>query len=469
MALNFRPRLVVIRALVLVLIVGFASHALAQTPFDEPRPNILFILADDQGWKDLSVAMDERLAESKSDYHQTPNIQRIADGGMRFSNAYSAAPMCSPSRRSLHVGMNAAQVGFGERGNEVAADAMTIGEVMQSADYATAHFGKWSPGPSAVGLEFYDENDGAVSNDGGNRDEPDNPKDIFGITQRAVAFMEESVNAGKPFYMQLSHFAPHVVARALEETIEKWRSIEPGTIHTNPVVAAMTENLDTGVGAVLDKLRELGIEENTYVIYTSDHGQAVNMSLNLPLAHGKGSLWEGGMRVPFIVRGPGIEPGTISETRVVSLDLFPTYAEIAGTTAPDTVEGGNLLPVFQNLGRGEVERPRAELVFHFPEPSGQPNSRASSSVYLGDYKLLKFYDTGELLLFNIADDPGEQRNLAEQMLETVGDMHTRMADYLSSVDATIPDPSTARASAEAAAARGMGMGMGAGAAMGMGM
>ena len=459
------PGIFQLALLVLVAVfVSDTSDTWAQTQAEDSKPNILFIIADDQGWKDLSVAMDERLADSKSDYHQTPNIERIAEGGMRFSNAYAAAPMCSPSRRSLHVGMNAAQVGFGERGNEVAADAMTIGEVMQSAGYATAHFGKWSPGPSATGLEFYDANDGAVSNNGGNVDEPDNPKDIFGITRRAVAFIEESVNAGKPFYMQLSHFAPHVAARALEETIEKWQSIEPGTIHTNPVVAAMTENLDTGVGTVLDKLRELGIEENTYVIYTSDHGQAVNMSPNLPLAHGKGTLWEGGMRVPFIVSGPGIEAGTISDTRVVSLDLFPTYAELAGTTAPNTAEGGNLLPVLRNSGQGEVERPREELVFHFPEPSGQPNSRSSSSVYLGDYKLLKFYDSGELLLFNMAEDPGEQHNLAEQMPGTVEDMHARMADYLSSVNATVPSPSEARAAAEASAARGMGMG-----AMGMGM
>ena len=230
-----------------------------------------------------------------------------------------------------------------------------------------------------------------AGNGDGNVDDPDNPKDIFGITQRSIAFMEASVDDGKPFYMQLSHFAPHVGFQALEETMEKWQGSEPGEIHTDPVYAAMTEDLDTGIGTVLDKLQELGIEANTYVIYTSDHGQTVNRSTNLPLAHGKGTLWEGGMRVPFIVSGPGIMPGTINDTRVASLDLFPTFAELAGVaeSAPDDLEGGSLVPLLHGRGDGEVRRAREELVFHFTQPSGQPESRLSSSLYLGDHKLLE--------------------------------------------------------------------------------
>ena len=200
-----------------------------------------------------------------------------------------------------------------------------------------------------------------AGNGDGNIDDPDNPKDIFGITQRSIAFMEASVGAGKPFYMQLSHFAPHVGFQALEETMEKWQGIEPGEIHTDPVYAAMTEDLDTGIGRVLDKLQELGIEANTYVIYTSDHGQTVNRSTNLPLAHGKGTLWEGGMRVPFIVSGPGIMPGTTNDlcrTRVASLDLFPTFAELAGVaeSAPDDLEGGSLVPLLHGRGDGYGRR-----------------------------------------------------------------------------------------------------------------
>jgi len=451
-----------------VWLVGFASLALAQTHSGSSKPNIVFVLTDDQGWKDLSVAMDDEIPGSKSDYNQTPNIDSIAKSGMRFPNAYAAAPMCGPSRRALHTGLTSARVEYSDSAEQVEAEATTLGEVMQTAGYTTAHFGKWSPGPPEAGLEFYDTSDGAQGNGEGNNNDPDNPKDIFGITERAIAFMEESVSKGKPFYMQLSHFAPHVGITALDATIEKWNGIEPGEVHTDPAYAAMHENLDTGIGMILDKLRELGVEENTFVIYTSDHGQTVNLSPNLPLMHGKGTLWEGGMRVPFIVSGPGIMPGTSSRARTVSLDLFPTFAELAGATAPDGLEGGSLLPLLRNAGDGEVQRANEALVFHFPQPSGQPNSRGVSSIYLGDYKLMKFYDTDEVLLFDVRNDLGETQDLAGQMPERVDDMHQRMTRYLDSVNATIPTPEFLEENRPAGTGSGMGMGMGGNAAMGMG-
>ena len=440
------------------LLLAVASFVNGQ---ENATPNILFILADDQGWNHLSVPMHDDISGSGSDYFQTPNLERIAARGMRFSSAYAAAPMCGPSRIALHFGKTAGQIVYSEAANEVQAASMTIGELMKSAGYATAHFGKWSPGPPATGLQFYDESDGAAGNGNGNVDDPGNPKDIFGITQRAIAFIEASVDAGTPFYMQLSHFAPHVGFQALEETIEKWGKIEPGAIHADPLYAAMTEDLDTGIGRILDKLQELGVEDNTYVIYSSDHGQTINRSTNQPLTLGKGTLWEGGMRVPFIVSGPGIMPGTVSDTRVVSLDLFPTFAELAGVTEslPDDLEGGSLVPLLHGRGDGEVRRDREELVFHFTQPGGQPESRASSSIYLGDYKLLKFYDTGELLLFDIGEDLREQQELAGQMPVRVEELHRRLTSYLEEVGATIPDPSTLTPGAGAGGAMGMGMGM----------
>ena len=447
-----------------------AATLLAAAPFapgqDGAAPNIILIVADDQGWNHLSVQMDDELAGSGSDYFQTPNIDRIAAAGMRFPNAYAAAPMCGPSRIALHYGKGTAQVVYSDAAEDMRAESMTIGEMMQSAGYATAHFGKWSPGAPESGLQYYDANDGTAGNADGNVDDPANPKDIFGITERAVAFMEASVEAGQPFYMQLSHYAPHVGFQALDETVEKWERIEPGEIHADPVYAAMTEDLDTGIGMVLDKLQDLGVEDNTYVIYTSDHGQTINRSTNQPLRLGKGTLWEGGMRVPFIVSGPGIAAGTISDARVVSLDFFPTFAELAGVneSLPDDLEGGSLVPLLQEEGDGEVRRPREELVFHFAQPSGQPESRPSSSIYLANYKLLKFYDTGDLQLFDIAQDLREQQDLAGRMPERVEELHQRLMSYLDDVDATIPDPSTMTPGA----APGAGMGMGAG-AMGMGV
>ena len=446
-----------------------AAALLAAAPFapgqDSSDPNIILILADDQGWNHLSVPMDDTLPGSGSDYFQTPNIERIAAAGMRFPNAYAAAPMCGPSRIALHYGKGTAQVVYSEAADDVRAESITIGELLKSAGYATAHFGKWSPGAPESELQYYDASDGAAGNGDGNVDDPANPKDIFGISERAVAFMEASVDDGQPFYMQLSHYAPHVGFQALQETAEKWERIEPGELHIDPVYAAMTEDLDTGIGRVLDKLQDLGVDDNTYVIYTSDHGQTINRSTNQPLKLGKGTLWEGGMRVPFIVSGPGIAAGTISDARVVSLDFFPTFAELAGAgdALPDDLEGGSLVPVLHGGGDGEVTRAREELVFHFAQPSGQPESRPSSSIYLENYKLLKFYDTGDLQLFDIAQDLREQEDLAGRMPERVEDLHQRLTNYQDAVNATIPDPSTMTPGT----APGAGMGMGAG-AMGMG-
>ena len=439
----------------LASIVGLSGEAAAQS--DDDRPNILFIFTDDQGWNDLSVLMDENIPGSQSDYNRTPNIETIAERGMVFSNAYAAAPMCNPSRRSFHTGKSAAQSTYSDGAAELHETSTTIGELMQSAGYATAHFGKWSPGPPPAGLQFYDESDGNQGNGAGNTDDPNNPKDIFGITDRAVAFIEESVESGTPFYMHLSHFAPHMAIQALEETVNTWRDVPPGPVHSNPAYGAMVADLDTGIGTVLDKISELGVEDNTYVIYTSDHGQGINASSNAPLTFGKGTLWEGGIRVPFIISGPGIAPGSRSDVRTVSLDFYPTFAQIAGATesVPDDIEGGNLLPVLFNNGEGEIERARDDLIFHFGQPSGQPNSVAASSIYISDYKLLKLYDTGSLQLFNIAEDPAEQNDLADQIPDRVTEMHARMTSYLESVNASIPDPSRARGS-------GMGPGMGMG-------
>ena len=395
------------------------------------QPNIVFFLADDQGWNHHSVPMFENPSSANSEFFQTPNIERIAEEGMRFSNAYSAAPMCNPSRRSLHVGKSMSQVMFSGATEEEQAAALTIGEMMQSAGYRTAHFGKWSPGPAVSGLDFYDVSDGGLGNGDGNLNEEGDPKQVFGITERANTFIENSVAEGRPFYMQLSHFAPHTQTHALEETMQKWQQMDQPE-NPNPALSAMTEDLDSGVGAILDKLEELGVADNTYVIYSSDHGQATGTSGNMPLTSGKGTLWEGGIRVPFIVRGPSIEAGTISHERTVSLDLFPTFAELAGVDypLPEDIEGGSLLPVLHDSGEGRIQRPREELVFHFPTGSGQADFRPMSAIYLDDYKMVKFYDADEKKLYNIADDIGEQHDLTFQMPERSEQMDGLLINYL---------------------------------------
>lgn len=427
MHIFFRNFLAVSQLVALGLTLVLASSAVAQST---QQPNIVFFFSDDQGWNHHSVPMFEEAASANSEFFQTPNIERIAEAGMRFSTAYSAAPMCNPSRRSMHSGRSMSQVMFSGESEEQQAEALTIGEMMQSAGYRTAHLGKWSPGPATSGLDFYDVSDGGFGNGDGNYNTPGDPKQIFGITDRANAFIEDSVEAGQPFYIQFSHFGPHSPAHALDETMEKWNQLSQPN-NPNPALSAMTEDLDTGVGAILDKLEELGISDNTYVVYTSDHGQTPNLSRNAPLTSGKGTLWEGGIRVPFIVSGPGIEAGTISHTRTVSLDLFPTFAELAGINypLPDNLEGGNLMPLL--LGdSSEIRRPREELIFHFPSGSGQADFRPMSSLYLGDYKLVKLYDTNELMLFNITEDIAEQLDFAESMPDRTAELDNMLVSYL---------------------------------------
>lgn len=418
----------------LIFTIAVLLFGLIANPVFSQQPNIIFFLTDDQGWNHHSVAMLEDESSANSEHFSTPNIQRIADEGMRFSAAYSAAPMCNPSRRSLHVGRSNAQVshtGLSQREQEA---ALTIGEMMQTAGYRTAHFGKWSPGPSAAGLDFYDVSDGGLGNGDGNLNERGNPKQIFGITQRAQDFIEDSAATGEPFYMQISHFAPHTATHSLPETLDKWDTRSQRD-NPNPQMSAMTEDLDTGVGSILNKIQELGITDNTYIIYSSDHGQTTGARTNTPLTSGKGTLWEGGIRVPFIVQGPGIEPGTFSNTRTVSLDLFPTFAELAGFSEPlpEEIEGGSLVPVWSGSSN-KIQRPREELVFHFPSGSGQADFQPMSVVYLDDYKFVKLYNNDQLLLFNIREDIGEQNNLASSMPEKTQEMHRLLVDYLDDLD-----------------------------------
>ncbi len=396
------------------------------------QPNILFFFTDDQGWNHHSVPMIVDGEESVAPYFQTPNLERLAESGLFFTSAYSAAPMCNHSRRAMHVGVSAAQVIFSGKSEQEQASATTIAQVMQGAGYRTAHYGKWSPGPSTNGLDFFTESDGNFNNGDGNLNEAGDPKQIFGITERASAFMKESVAADKPFYIQLSHFAPHTQAHSLPDTLVDRQALEAAGQDADLV--AMTADLDSGVGALMDKIVELGIEDNTYIVFTSDHGQTDALSANTPLKLGKGTLWEGGIRVPLIISGPGIQADSVSHERVVSLDFFPTFATLAGVTSlPDNLEGGSLLPILHDGSTSKVERLSEDLVMHFPTGSGQATFQPMSVLYDGDYKLVKLYATDELLLFNITEDIGEENDLSDAMPKRVLDMHERMTAYLDDV------------------------------------
>ena len=210
--------------------------------------------------------------------------------------------------------------------------------------------------------------------------------------------------------------------------------------------AAMTEDLDTGVGLLLDRLDELGLGDNTYVIYYSDNGAYVQQKINnLPLTDGKASVWEGGIRVPMIVRGPGIQAGSINSTPAIGWDLLPTILDLAGfnDASPENVDGGSLRELLEHQQSGDVERSLEGLVFHFPHYNHDNRTTPQSAIRVGDYKLIHFYETRESKLFNIREDFEERFDLSDRMPEKAADLKRRLDKYLADVEAGLPAVNTA--------------------------
>ncbi|MDF1823379.1 MAG: sulfatase [Verrucomicrobiales bacterium] len=416
----------------------------------EGQPNVLFLLSDDQAWNGLSCAMHPEMESSKSRVIETPNIARLASEGMRFSAAYSPASVCAPTRISLQTGKSPAQCHWTKAaGSMTAADGfklippqnrrgiesheITVAELLQSVGYTTAHFGKWHIGGGGPQNHGYDQSDGDTGNEAAASFVEPNPVDIFGMGERAMRVMEDSVQAQKPFFIQMSYHALHYPENAPGDLVEKYEGLIPGGNGKEISRAAMSEALDRGVGKLLAKLRALGIAEHTYVIYMSDNGSSTKRLLR----GGKGGVWEGGIRVPLIVRGPGIEENSWCHQRVVGYDFYPTFCELAGVTEslPATIEGGSLTHLFKGEDKA-VARTREGLVFHFPHYQGD----APHSVLLVDeMKIVHFYETGETHLFDIEADIGESRDLGGQQPEVAAAMEAKLFAYLKELNAQMPE------------------------------
>jgi arylsulfatase A-like enzyme len=388
--------------------------------------------------------MDDRNPASKSATIRTPNLERLAASGMRFSDGYAASPRCTPSRAALLTGKSPAQlhmtfVGDGRNDNggsansrviapsalmELPAAETTIGEFLKRIGYATAHFGKWHLGRVSPRQHGFDESDGATSNGGPDNVASPNPKQALAMTAKGVDFMERQVKAGKPFYLQLSHY-PNQPEKGSGERPPKTSDDE-------------TAIVDQTLGQLLDAVARLGLRTNTWILYTTDHGTP---GRNLPFTGGKGTVWEGGLRVPFIVAGPGVKAGACVHVRVTQTDLFPTLVELAGTREPmpESIEGGSFAHLLKNGGVGEVKRPREEFVVHFPHYDKDAQGPASA-IYLGDLKLTHVYETGALKLFDIANDPGERRDLSSQKPDKAKELDRRLQDYLTAANAQMPKP-----------------------------
>ena len=444
------------KVLALALVISFSLDA-------KKPPNFVLVYMDDLGWAETSVAMIKGRADTRSDFNQTPNIERLASQGMVLSACYSPSALCAPSRNSLLHGMTPSRLRYAVLSavevKKQYLGQITIPQALKRAnpEYQTAHFGKWhneSIKPSEAG---YDVTDGPNGNGPGDFDDDgkthlpdDDPKRIFSLTDKSINFMKEQVAAEKPFYLQLSHYANHIWHDSLKKTREKYKKLPKGKKYEKkdglpdeeiPIAmynhgwiinyAAMLDDVDRAFGTLLDAIDELGIDEETYVIFTSDNGGGFRG--NAPLKAGKGSLYEGGIRMPSFVRGPGVKGGSYCKVPVVQWDFLQTFYDLAGGSVPlpEDLDGGSLRDVFERGDRGRVKRNTKDLIFHFPWHTGV----AESVIRSGKYKLRKDLDSLEMELFDLDKDLGEKNNLALDMPDLVRKLDKKRARYLESVNA----------------------------------
>lgn len=449
-----------------------AAAALAQAA--EPPRNVLIFLADDYG------AMDVGAANPKT-FYETPNLDRFARQGVRFTSAYSANPVCSPTRYSIQTGKYPTRAGLtnylpGVRTErfmeaplttEMALAETTLAEHLKAAGYRTAFVGKWHLGATE---QFWPEAQGFEINIGGfqrgspasyfspyqNPRLPDGPPGEYleaRLADETIKILEKFKAEGKPFFLQYCFYNVHTPLRAPADLVEKYKAKaerlgikdafheetqnfisvkEPRRVRSvqgHAVYAAMVESMDTAFGRVVRKLEELGLASNTLVVFTSDNGglstSEGSPTSNLPFRAGKGWVYEGGIRVPFLVRMPGatLKAGSTSDVPIVSPDIFATALEFARGPQPAhaTVDGKSLV----SLLRGGAAPARDALYWHYPH-YGNQGGFPGGAIRMGDWKLIENYENGAVLLYNLRDDIGEQKDLASAQPDRVKTMRAKL-------------------------------------------
>ena len=435
----------------------------------EPPPNVVLIVADDLGWADLGCY--------GSKYHRTPNLDRLAAEGCRFTQAYAACPVCSPTRAALMTGKHPARLhltdwlpGRPDRPDqkllrpafrqELPLEEQTLAEALQAGGYATALIGKWHLGgtgfePTRQGFDLNIAGDATgtalsywapFARQGRTMPGLDAAPAGQYLTDRLTIEAEQFItaHAARPFFLYLPHYAVHIPMTAKPEMIARfpaWDGVPHGR-QENPTYAAMLQSLDESVGRILAKLDQLELTGRTLVIFTSDNGGEATLegpltppTINAPLREGKGWLYEGGLRVPLIARWPGHIAPRVDETPVWSADLFATVKALCGrngTDAPPT-DGVSLAPLL-TAGQALPARP---LYWHYPHYSNQ-GGRPGGAVRDGPWKLIEYYESGRRELFDLARDAKESNNLAEKYPERVQELAAKLAAWRKAVDAQMP-------------------------------
>lgn len=440
------------RSISILLLLFLVNGAIVTA--QKKSPNFIVILTDDQSYVGTSFLTNPEDKRTCSDYYQTPNMDRLAQMGMCFTNGYAPAPYCCPTRKSITIGQTPAKHEYQkDRVNWTKnfRKQLSIPQMLKKANpnYQTAHFGKWDARYDEVTPEEmgYDFSDGLTTNNTGGGKKGikwplalDDPKLIFSLTERAGNFMQKQIEEENPFYLQVSHYAVHLGITYTQHSLDKYKNLNPGEKHHIPEFAAMTEDLDTGIGILLDKVKELGLMENTYIIFLSDNGGRNTQPIggeqkvhrNFPLRSGKGSMYEGGIRVPFIVAGPKVQQNSYSHVPITGLDILPTLADLAGydENLPEVLDGGSITSVMHNDGKGAVKRNRPYLIFHHAV-----DRKAQSAIRKGDYKLVKTWRTNQLELFDLAKDVSEENDLSKKLPELVKELDSELVAFLDEVGA----------------------------------
>ncbi len=436
------------------------------------KPNVVFVLADDLGYADINS-----FDPLRRDYYETPNIDRLTSQGMKFTQAYTNAANCSPTRAALISGQYYPRQPIYHAGNPfqgkmipapnahvLPPEKITLAEAMKMAGYSTAFIGKWHIGdPPETGPieQGFDINIGGYNagNPGsweGGYFQPNNNKYIDDanvgeyltdyLTRKAIEYIENHQQTA--FYLQLSYYTPHSPFQAPEHLIEKYKKKQGVGGHNDPTYAAMIESLDTGVGKLTDALDRLGLADNTIFIFYSDNGgrggygylgrEDNDITSNAPLKGGKTTFYEGGIRVPLAIRWPKvIGSGQVSQEPVISIDFYPTLLEAAGAESPAgyPLDGVSFMPVLRDT-KARLERP---LYWHFP---GYPNNPwrtgPVSVIRKGPWKLMKFYETEQVELYNLQDDIGEQNDLHREETAVSGQLQKQLESWLKALDAPMP-------------------------------
>jgi len=452
------------KTILFLLIVLIQHFGFSQTP------NLVYINVDDLGYLDLGFM--------GSTYYETPNIDQLAREGMIFTQAYAGAANCAPSRACLMSGMNTPRHGIYTVANSDRGDArtrkvipipnqtvltdsiFTLAEMFRDQGYTTGTFGKWHLGDDPT-TQGFDVNVAGSHRGNPGKDGyfspynvdflPDGPEGEYltdRLTTEAIRFLED--NKEKPFFLYMPYYTVHTPIIGKEELIEKFETKANGNGQDNPVYAAMIASLDENVGRLLEALDQLNLNEQTIVVFTSDNGGIRDISYQDPLRAGKGSYYEGGIRVPLIVRWPAtVVPQTTCNTPVTNLDFYPTFQDILNLepVRQQPQDGISILPLLQ--GEETAERP---LFWHFPiylqaynpkEDGGRDplfRTRPGSVVRLGEWKLHHYYEDDSLELYNLSEDLGETTNVADDYPEVKEKLYQLLTDWLMSHRADLSFP-----------------------------